>query len=229
MYRGWGRRVIHWRMVDWFRFMIGWLRRMIWFRFMISFRWVRGGRLQNSKQSVGLLRSMRWLITGIHWWWLIISLHGHAVVMVMVIIMSWGFVSSLHGHTVMGMMVVTHLMTLMESGQDIARPQRLQFEGIIDRSLGLAVGGRLVVDVNIVLGKVVIGVRNHVIRLRLLVSWLRLLVNWFRLLVNWPRLLVNWFRLLINRVGLLVRVGRWLIVVIRRRQHAIARGGSCRV
>ena len=70
-------------------------------------------------------------------------------------------------------------------------------------------------DVNIVLGKVVIGVRNHVIRLRLLVSRLRLLVNWFRLLIN--------------RVGLLVRVGRWLIVVIRRRQHAIARGRSCRV
>ena len=87
-------------------------------------------------------------------------------------------------------------MTLMESGEDIARPQRLYFEGIIHRGLGLAVGGRLIVYVYIVLGKMVIRVRNHVI---------------------WYRLLVNWFRLLINRVRLLVRMGRGLIVVIRRR------------
>ena len=57
----------------------------------------------------------------------------------------------------------------------------------------MTVGGRLVVDVDIVLGEVVIGVRNHVVRG--LVLGLRLLVHW---------------------VGLFVSVGRRLVVIQRR-------------
>ena len=120
---------------------------------------------------------------------------------------------------------------MLEGGQDIARPQRLQLEGIVDWSLGLAVGRMLVVDVHIVLRQMVIRVRNHVLRLGLLVNWLGLLVNWLRIPVNWLRLLVNWFRLLVNWVWLLVNwvwllvhVGRGLIVIIRWRRP-IARGG----
>ncbi len=95
----------------------------------------------------------------------------------------------------------------MESGQDIARPQGLQLEGIVNRRRGLAVRGRLVVDVDIMLREMVIGVRNHVLGLRLPVHRLRLLVNW---------------------VWLLVCVGRGLIVVIRW-WRPIARGGCGRI
>ena len=121
-----------------------------------------------------------------------------------------GCVVSLHGHAVM-MVVVTVLMSrmcsVMESGQDIARPQGLKLEGIKHWRLGLAVRGRLVVDVDIMLREMVIGVRNHVLGLRLPVHRLRLLVNW---------------------VWLLVCVRRGLIVVIRR-WRSIARGGCSRI
>ena len=155
---------------------------------------------------------MRWLVTGIHRGWFIAGLHSHAVMVmiVMVVILRRGCVVSLHGHAVM-MMVVTVLMSrmcsVMESGQDIARPQGLQLEGIVHWGLGLAVGGRLVMDVDIMLREMVIGVRDHVLGLRLPVHRLRLLVNW---------------------VWLLVCVGRGLIVVIRR-WRPIARGGCSRV
>ena len=155
---------------------------------------------------------MRWLVTGIHRGWFIAGLHSHTVMVmiVMVVILRRGCVVSLHGHAVM-MMVVTVLMSrmcsVMESGQDIARPQGLKLEGIKHWRLGLAVGGRLVVDVDIMLREMVIGVRNHVLGLRLPVHRLRLLVNW---------------------VWLLVCVGRGLIVVIRR-WRPIARGGCSRI
>ena len=131
------------------------------------------------------------------------------VMIVMVVILRRGCVVSLHGHAVM-MVVVTVLMSrmcsVMESGQDIARPQGLQLEGIVHWRLGLAVRGRLVVDVDIMLREMVIGVRNHVLGLRLPVHRLRLLVNW---------------------VWLLVCVGRGLIMVIR--WSPIARGGCSRI